>query len=95
MFEWFKKLIAEAKAKPFELSGRMFLKYIECLQQYNFEVEELFITVNNMPVVGWPVEFKIYDNDTVIILRGEVWKEEEFIGDVRTIAEDFLKASRS
>ena len=95
MFEWFKKLLAEAKAKPVELSGQMFMKYVECLNKYGFEVEELFATVNNMPVAGWPVEFKVYDNDTVIILRGEVWKEEEFIGDVRAIAEDFLRASRS
>ena len=95
MFEWFKKLLAEAKAKPVELSGKMFIKYVECLLRYNFEVEELFITVNNMPVAGWPVEFKVYDTDTVVILRGEVWKEEEFIGDVRAIAEDFLKTSRS
>jgi hypothetical protein len=89
MFEWFKKLLAESKGKPFSLSGRMFINFIEGLQQNNFEVEELFITVNNMPIVGWPIEFKIYESDTVAILRGEVWKEEEFIGDVRILAEDF------
>ena len=95
MFEWFKKLLAEAKAKPVEMSGLMFIKYVECLNKYGFDVEELFVTVNNMPVVGWPIEFKIYDTDNVVILRGEVWKDEEFIGDVRAIAEDFLRASRS
>ena len=95
MFEWFKKLLAEAKAKPVEMSGLMFIKYVECLNKYDFEAEELFIMVNNIPVVGWPIEFKIYDTDNVVILRGEVWKDEEFIGDVRAIAEDFLKASRS
>ena len=44
MFEWFKKLLSEAKAKPVEMSGLMFTKYVECLNKYGFDIEELFIT---------------------------------------------------